>query len=497
MTGSSTGIHPSLYKQVIQAIRARNLLSPEQRILVAVSGGPDSVALLSLLNSLAPVWNLSLTVVHVNYGLRGAESDGDASFVAALCRRFKLPCLIRSLAIPPAEVGRSLSLQACARDVRYQLFRELVDELGIDRVALGHTADDQAETVLLRMLRGAGLRGLTGMPHIREGLFVRPLLGVTRCEILSYLETMELSYRTDSSNAKSIYLRNRVRHELLPVMQSMALSTIKLLARQADILRQDDRLLDRLAAQRLVRSIQSRDGNEIVLDRAILLAQPVALQRRMLRQAMQALSPSARGLRGDMVFSILSSLASKRSGGSWNAGSLVVTCEQGEVRITMASSCRVGAEDTHKVATSCPSGAADVATVLALPSTLSWPVSGRRIRIRAVTRERGLALLEKPFPTIALFDAEQLTFPLTIRSWRPGDWFFPVGMAGRRKKLQDYFTDAKLGRSVREHIPLLLSQERIAWIVGQRIDARFAATASTTRFILARVTHALRRKGVF
>ena len=495
MTGSSTGIHPPLYKQVIQAIRARNLLSPEQRILVAVSGGPDSVALLSLLHSLAPVWNLSLTVVHVNYGLRGAESDGDASFVAALCRRFTLPCLIRSLEIPPAEAGRSL--QACARDLRYQLFRELVDELGMDRVALGHTADDQAETVLLRMLRGAGLRGLTGMPHIREGLFVRPLLGVTRREILAYLETMELSYRTDSSNAKPIYLRNRVRHELLPVMQSLAPSTIKLLARQANILREDDRLLDRLAAQRLVRSIQSRDVNGIVLDRATLLAQPVALQRRMLRQAMQALSPSARGLRGDMVFSILSSLASRRSGGSWNAGSLVVTCEQGEVRITMASSRRVAPEDAQDVAISSPARAADVVTVLALPGTLSWPVSGGRIRIRAVTRERGLALLEKPSPTLALFDAEQLTFPLTIRSWRPGDWFFPVGMTGRRKKLQDYFTDAKLGRSVREHIPLLLSQERIAWIVGQRIDARFAATASTTRFILARVTHALRRKGVF
>jgi tRNA(Ile)-lysidine synthase len=217
----------------------------------------------------------------------------------------------------------------------------------------------------------------------------------------------------------------------------------------------------------------------------------------MLRQAMQALSPSARGLRGDMVFSILSSLASKRSGGSWNAGSLVVTCEQGEVRITMASSRRVAPEDAQDVAISSPARAADVVTVLALPGTLSWPVSGGRIRIRAVTRERGLALLEKPSPTLALFDAEQVTFPLTIRSWRPGDWFFPVGMTGRRKKLQDYFTDAKLGRSVREHIPLLLSQERIAWIVGQRIDARFAATASTTRFILARVTHALRRKGVF
>lgn len=304
---------------------------------MAVSGGPDSVALLSILQSLAPAWNLSLTVVHCNYGLRGAESEGDASFVAALCRRLKLPCLIRSLQIPQREVGVSISLQARARDLRYRLFRELADELGADRVALGHTADDQAETVLLRLLRGAGLRGLAGMPHIRERLFVRPLLGVTRREILSYLETMGLSFRTDSSNAKSIYLRNRVRHELLPVMQSLAPATIRLLARQADLLREDDRVLDRLAAQRLARATQGRDSNMIILDRAALLKQPAALQRRILRQAMQTLSPSAGGPRGDVLLSILASLATRRSGGSWKAGPLVVTCEQEQVRVATAS----------------------------------------------------------------------------------------------------------------------------------------------------------------
>jgi tRNA(Ile)-lysidine synthase len=116
--------------------------------------------------------------------------------------------------------------------------------------------------------------------------------------------------------------------------------------------------------------------------------------------------------------------------------------------------------------------------------------------MEVVTRKRGLALLEKPSSTVAVFDAEHLALPLTVRTWRQGDYFFPTGMAGRRKKLQDYFTDAKLGRSMREHIPLLLSRENIAWIVGQRIDARFAATASTSRFILARVTPPVRRKGV-
>ena len=183
MTVPSTRSHHPLHKQVIQAVRAYKLFEPGQHVLVAVSGGPDSVALLSVLHDLAPAWNLSLTVVHCNYGLRGSESDGDASFVTALCRRLDHPCLVRSLPINRDEAGASGSLQARARDSRYHLFRELATELGADRVALGHTADDQAETVLLRMLRGAGLRGLGGMPHSREGLFVRPLLTRMRLKL--------------------------------------------------------------------------------------------------------------------------------------------------------------------------------------------------------------------------------------------------------------------------------------------------------------------------
>ncbi len=450
------------------------------------------MALLSVLHRLAPAWNFSLTVVHCNYGLRSAESDGDASFVAALCRRLNLPCLIRSLQISSRQAGLSSSLQARARELRYRLFRDLSAELGADRVALGHTADDQAETVLLRLLRGAGLRGLAGMPHSRGQLFVRPLLTVTRGQILSYLKTMGLSFRTDSSNATSVYLRNRVRHELLPVMESLAPATVRLLARQADIVREDDRLLDRLAARRLARATQSRDSTTINLDRAALLKQPVALQRRMLRQAVQALSSSAAGLRGDVVLSMVASLASRRSGGVWKVGSLVMTSEQRQVRITTDTSHpRTEADPQPASMISAPA-----VTWSTLPCTVPWPPTGALIRIHVVTRKRGLALLEKPSSTVAILDAGRLLLPLTVRSWRPGDYFFPVGMGGRRKKLQDYFTDAKLGRSMREHIPLLLSRENIAWIVGQRIDARFAATASTTRFILARVTHPVRRKGV-
>ncbi|MGZ8394361.1 MAG: tRNA lysidine(34) synthetase TilS [Nitrospira sp.] len=497
MMVSPTAFHHPLHKQVAKAIRARGLLQRGQQVLVAVSGGPDSVALLSVLHALAPTWDLSLTVVHCHYGLRGHESDGDARFVTTLCRRLAIPCLVAPLSVTHRESGASSSLQERAREARYGLFRKLAGDLGAERVALGHNADDQAETVLLRMLRGAGLRGLAGMPHIRERVFVRPLLSISRQEILSYLETAELSYRTDSSNAKPIYLRNRVRHELLPVLQSLAPAAIRILARQADLLRDDDRLLDALAACRLKRIIRFHDSTTLMLDRTALLEQPIALQRRMLRQALQALLPSSGTPRSDQLMSLLASLTSSRSGGAWKVGDVSVACEHHQLRMTIASPPSKGARDAIGVEAGDSRFSPEELTITSLPSMASWRLTGQSVHIQAVTSERGLLLLKRKSPIVALLDAEQLALPLQIRTWRSGDWFCPTGLNGRRKKLQDYFTDAKLGRSMRERMPLVLSHGSIVWIVGQRVDARFAATTSTTRFIVARVRPSSRRKGAF
>ncbi|MCC2641235.1 MAG: tilS [Nitrospira sp.] len=494
MTVFSRDSHHPLHKQVAQAIRVQGLLEPGQKVLVAVSGGPDSVALLSILHDLAPRWALSLTVVHCNYGLRGVESDDDASFVTALCRRLEVPCLIKLLTADRREAGASSSLQARARESRYRLFRELAGELGAERVALGHNADDQAETVLLRMLRGAGLRGLGGMPHIRKRLFIRPLLSIARQEILSYLGAAGLSYRTDSSNAKPVYLRNRVRHELLPVIEDLAPAAVRMLARQADILREDDRLLSSLAARRLMRIVRFRDEAIMVLDRAALLEQPAALQRRMLRRAIQELTPLLRVPRSDQLMSLLRSLASPRSGGVWNIGPVKIASEPNQLRLTTAPSLRPVISPAGGSEFDASNRRAENLTVSCLPWTGSWYPTGEVIHIQSVTTEMGLAILQDPSSTVALFDAGELSLPLKIRTWQAGDWFCPAGMAGRRKKLQDYFTDAKLGRSVREQIPLMLSRDSIAWIVGQRADARFAATPSTTRFIAARVTYPLQGK---
>lgn len=279
-----------LDRRVASALRAHRLITRGEKILVAVSGGPDSVALLRSLHALSSRWRLSLTVIHCDYGLRGAESDGDAGFVRELCERLALPFILRRMESRRAP-GMSSSLQARAREARYRLFCDLAQDLKFDRVALGHTADDQAETLLLRLLRGSGLRGMTGMSPVRDGFFVRPLLQLTRREILDYLDERGQAFRTDSSNAKDLYLRNRVRREVVPVLNTLAPGAVRRLARQADLVRDDEAALHALTLDRWETVRQRESADAIELNRQVFVKESRALQRRLVRMAVERLLP--------------------------------------------------------------------------------------------------------------------------------------------------------------------------------------------------------------
>ena len=245
----STRPQPSLVHRVAAVVRTRGLIDRGDRIVVAISGGPDSVALLSLLHELASTLDLSLWAAHFNYGLRGVESDGDAAFVADFCERLRIPSVCEPLTLS-GDRYKGRSLQEAARDLRYEALERIRASVGAHKVALGHTRDDQAETLIMRLLRGAGMTGLSAMPCERPP-FIRPLLKVSRTEILAYLLEKEIPFREDSSNAKPVYVRNRVRHEVLPLLKQFNPALVDVLARQADILREDDQCLDELAEQQL------------------------------------------------------------------------------------------------------------------------------------------------------------------------------------------------------------------------------------------------------
>ncbi len=460
-----------LARRVAATARAKGLLRPGDRVLAAVSGGPDSVALLSVLAALAPSWNLTLQAVHVNHGLRGAESDEDATFVAGLCDRLGVALAIERVTLTgPAGRRKGRSLQERAREARYAAMVRVATVLRMDKIALGHTADDQAETLMMWMLRGSGTAGLAGIPPARGPLVIRPLLDVGRAEIMAYLEAQGLPFRVDSSNAKPLYLRNRVRHELLPVLKRFNPGLLGVLKRQAEILREEDLCLDQLVFEHLARLTREDGAGEFVVDRAGLLALPLALRRRMVRTLIRRTSGLQQGPTFGAVAAVLDRVVQGRSGAATAVAGVLVAREYGSIRFR----------------SSVPEGTEAVSLPLPVPSTIRWPLTGQTIRVSL--RDLSSAhppTIPTPSRSVAILDADLFTMELVVRSWAAGDAFRPLGMRGRRKKLQDYFADMKLPRAARRRVPLLVAPEGILWVGGHRPDHRFCATAASTRIVIA------------
>lgn len=479
-------IRHKLERHVAASARSRRLFTAGDHLLVAVSGGPDSVALLSVLTSLAPSKRLMVAALHVNYGLRGKESEEDARFVSRLCAELGIPLVCEQIDLSsPPNARKGMSLQARARDARYAALQRAAAKLGASKIALGHTADDQAETLLMWMLRGSGAAGLAGIRPVRDAVYVRPLLDVSRADVLAYLKAKGLAFRMDSSNAKPVYLRNRIRHELVPLLKQFNPAVVDALTRQADILRDEDLCLEQWASEWIVRHVQTGDDRSSAVPRAALLELPVALQRRVIRQVMQRAAGSVHGPTFGAAEAVLEKVARGRSGSSLALRGASVVREYERVRFfpTRAAGRHAGGGVSDRAVSLC----------LSVPSALVWPPTEHVIRLSyapASSDGTGDGTGTPAGTRIARFDADRFTQPLVVRSWQAGDVFHPQGMGGRRKKIQDYFSDIKLPRAQRAEVPLLVAPEGILWIAGHRADHRFRVTPSTRRIVTAEIAPA-------
>jgi len=476
---SRSAARPALLSHLVRTVRQQQLFLPGQHLIVAVSGGPDSIALLSLLHRLAPSWRLTLTAVHCNYGLRGAESDGDESFVQDFCQERQLPLVIHR----PMLVKRQhrSSLQAAARDARYDFMKQLAHKVGADRIAVGHTANDQAETVLMWLLRGAGMTGLAGMSYVREERIIRPLLAATREEVVAYLDHEGLSYRRDSSNEKPLYYRNRIRKELLPVIARLAPAAARVLQRQADLLREDEQYLAGITNE-LVRTLVSHESGGVQrVDRRAFVELPVALQRRLVRTILRTYDEEERASSLHMVELVRRVLVKGGSGVRLSFKKALVALDQGSVRFSPS----VGGDRNHQ--TDSEQKKRETLAV-PVPSTISWAGTNQQIHVQLMTRRAADELDRSPSPGLALFDANRFSEPLVVRAWQAGDRFSPHGMKGKSKKLQDFFTDRKVARHKRDQVPLLVAPEGILWVVGMQQDERFVVREGTTRCVVASVS---------
>ena len=468
---------PPLLAHLVRTVRQQQLFVHGHHLLVAVSGGPDSIALLSLLHRLARSWRLTLTAVHCNYGLRGAESDGDEVFVSTFCKERQLPLVIHR----PKLVKRRQrsSLQATARDARYDFMKQLAREVGADRIAVGHTANDQAETVLMWLLRGTGMAGLAGMPYAREDGIIRPLLAATREEVMAYLDHEGLTYRCDSSNDKPFYHRNRIRKELLPVITRLAPAAVLVLQRQTDLLREDERYLAEVT-NNLVRALVSHDPKGVQrVDHQAFIALPVALQRRLVRTILQTYDEEGRGSSLQVVESVRRLFLKGKRGARLLLKQALVILGRASVEFSPRRGEDLGPGSGPGMMEALP---------LPVPSTVYWARTNQQIQVQHMNCRDAEVLGKGSSQGRVMFDADRFSEPLLVRAWQPGDRFSLHGMRGKSKKLQDFFTDRKVSRHERGKVPLLVAPEGILWVVGMRQDERFIVRDGTTRCVVASVS---------
>jgi tRNA(Ile)-lysidine synthase len=424
----------------IHAVLAK-MLTPDEPLLVGVSGGPDSVALLDAL--VKSGWHPH--VCHLNHQLRGADSDADTEFVRRLAGQYGLSSTIESCKVASDEDS--------ARHARQEFFTRVAERTGIRKLALAHTADDQVETFLLRLLRGAGVPGLVGIwPERQFGTLrvVRPMLKVRRVEVLEYLGTQGLKFREDLSNADTRFTRNRIRHELLPMLERDFNPAIRdVLLNTAEILRDEDFYLLHHVVQRFFMAICQNDAVNVTA----LANCPVAIQRRVLRFWLGGDSEGGPSFGFDQIEAV-----------------------------------------RHAALGDSPSAEVDLPDELVVYREYEWlqkakrrelePVRGRwPLRISGETTIGELGVKFVIGEEGERFDADALGEGLFVRTWENGDRFQPLGMS-ESKKLQDFFVDEKVPRRRRERVPLVCAADgRIAWVVGHRIAEPFKVTEQTSRVV--------------
>ncbi len=450
-----------LLEKVHNTIIAQRMLEPGDRILVAVSGGPDSLALCHILHRLQGNHKVELIVGHAHHGLRGIEADGDASFVQDFGNLLGLPVVMGQLNVLSWQKRHGGSLQMAARTLRHQWFRRVMGENRATKLALGHNADDQAEEILLRLFRGAGLRGLTGMAsHTPYGV-IRPLLECRRQEISQYLESRGLPFRQDSSNLKPWCQRNLLRLELLPNLQDKFNSNLSAtLLRTSKILREEEEYWDSLVLNWINQHSGEHASGGRRLPVSPLLETHPAMQRRLLRKLVELVKGDLKGFGFHHTDSLMRLCRSPAANSQIDLpGALVAERSYDWLTIT----------HRHEPLE-------DFLYEISGVGIHPLPSLNHRMEVRFLaadaTPKYGLD------PREATVDRDRISWPLFVRPSKPGDRFRPLGLGGT-KKVKDFFIDLKVPKSQRPQIPILCSKEHIIWIVGHRLDDRVKVTPST------------------
>ncbi len=457
------------------------------KVVIGVSGGPDSVALLHLFVESQPVFDFRLQVVHVNHMIRGQESDGDEAFVVELAKQWDIPCRVEKVDVPALAADQKLSIEAAARLARYTTLTREAIRSGASVIAVAHHAGDQAETVLMHILRGSGLAGLRGMQTVgpipdaylpaetsHRPLLIRPLLDVPREVIDAYCTEHGLNPRLDHTNLDTAYARNRLRHELIPALERVNPAFQMALNRMASVLAADYDLIQQQIDQVWERIVTEKSEHLIRLDRDTWRELPLALQRETIRRAVEQLRESL----SDLGFKHIEQAVQVAQGGQNRAQAIL----PGGLQLWVDYDSLVIESYKHQPARPDwpllePGTVLDEGQ-LALPGS-PWLLQLSRYD-GELTGPTWDALIADPWSALLAIPAASPTFQLRAR--QPGDRFQPQG-AGGSQKLSDFMINAKIPAVWRDYLPLLLVDDQIAWVSGWRVDQRFVVDPNTDRDI--------------
>jgi len=454
-----------------------NMFSRGDSVLTGVSGGPDSVALLHILVQLAPEWELTIGIAHLNHCLRGVESDRDAEFVAELAARMNLPCYSEAIDIRNDPAFRKLSLEAAARQVRYDFFDRISRRNGYHKIAIGHHRDDNAELMLMFLFRGSGPLGFSGIPPVREGRFVRPLISIGRNELVAFLNENAITYQVDKSNRDMRYLRNRIRHETIPYIQACCNpGVVETLNRFSKIVRSEDEWMNDIIHPIYEKTIVSAGSHRVVLAISALTVLPEAASRRVIRMAIVQ-------VKGDLLRISFSHVEAARE---------LTQRQQYPAQLMLPDGIRIQRNKNlltfYQVEEPLRKSRLEIRPA---PQSFFYSVSGPADCVTISETGAELIFSEMPIGSgklddrsekIALLDLDMLDFPLILRNIQPGDRFNPLGVPGTQK-IKKYFIDHKIDRTERRQCPILLSGNEVVWLAGHRIGGHFKVTPTTRRVL--------------
>ncbi|MDE0637198.1 MAG: tRNA lysidine(34) synthetase TilS [Candidatus Poribacteria bacterium] len=446
-------------------ISQHTMIEDGETVLVAVSGGADSLTLLYGLHALHTQLNCHLHVVHLDHGLR-QDSTVDAEFVREHAERLGIPFTGHTVELSHLTKQWKLSVEAAGRRARYEFYESVCVEVGATKVALGHHRDDIAETVLMNLLRGTGTSGLKGIAPIRDGKFIRPLAAFTRQEIESFLKSMGLVPRWDSTNTDKRYLRNRIRHELIPLLEQDYNPNIRAgLSRTAEVLSAESDYLNAIAQEAFDAcrfSLSQSKG--VVLDREKFQQNHIALQRRILRHGIAEIF----GQVDDFYFEHFQAILG------------LINRDNPNAVLTLPNNIQFRRAYQQLIFEKIPVETADFTYPLNVPGKTL--ISALKAEITAYLKDTPLNSVQSiPDGTFeAMFDFSKIQLPLTVRNRRQGDRFQPHGMQGT-KKIKDFLIDAKVAHCERNRIPLLVDGDEILWVIGFTTSERFKIQPQTQR----------------